>query len=103
MKMNHNLAIVIVTTMAIATAGLMVTEASAGKFKKLQRTTPPSSLGLTANPGRGPMAAVKEHCNNAASCNLMIAYCIGNGGDFEVDPVNGTGAGGKPVKGTCTY
>ncbi len=100
MRLQHNSTIAIATSLVIAAASFFVTEASAGKFRQLQKTPPPSGFGLTTIPNRGPLAREPEHCNNAASCNIMIAYCIGNGGDFEV---NGSGAGGRPTKGTCTY
>ena len=68
----------------------------------LKNSTPKSRPGaFAANPAGGQAEGHTETCNNAASCNLMISYCISNGGDWEE---TGTpGAGGKPQKGKCTY
>ena len=76
--------------------------ASAAQFKARTSTPPPRALGFKAAPGGGQSKGHVETCNNAASCNLMIAYCIGHGGDWQETP--GTaGPQGEPTKGKCTY
>ena len=98
MKIITNCKTAMGAAIALALTTSFATEVSAQQLRSNARV--PQTLGLTTNSGGGNTAQVDEHCNNVASCNIMIAYCIGNGGDFEVEGSSGTG---QPSKGTCHY
>ena len=81
---------------AIALTASFATDVSAQK-----RTNPSTNTKkMTTWSGGSSTARADEHCNNVASCNIMIAYCISTGGEFQVD---GNDPEGKPNKGTCKY
>ena len=94
-KLTHSALVTLVALSAFAGT------ASAAQFKTRTLTPPPPALGLKAAPGGGQSHAHVETCNNIASCNLMIAYCIGHGGKWKE---TGTpGPNGEPTQGKCTY
>ncbi len=87
-------------TAAIAAFAAMsaFSAAEAGNLKA--STAKPRPGAFAANPGGGQSKGHTETCNNAASCNLMIAYCDGKGKWTETgDP----GPEGQPVQGKCEY
>lgn len=93
----------LVRTSLIATLALSMSAfagaASAAQLKARVPAPPPHQLGLAA-PG-GQAEGHVEKCNNKSSCNLLIAYCVGHGGEWEE---TGTpGPNGEPQKGKCTY
>ncbi len=91
----------LIATLALSMSAFAGTgAASAAQIKGRVPTPPPHQLGLKA-PGGGQAEGHVEKCNNISSCNLLIAYCIGHGGDWEE---TGTpGPMGEPQKGKCTY
>jgi|APFEC2959095171_1045051.scaffolds.fasta_scaffold22303_2 hypothetical protein len=100
-----NMTNTIIRSSLIATLALSMSAfagaASAAQLKARVPAPPPHQLGLKAPGGGGQTHGHVETCNNKASCNLMIAYCAGHGGDWEE---TGTpGPQGEPQKGKCTY
>lgn len=75
--------------------------ASAAQLKSRLPAPPPQQLGLKAPSGGGQTQGHVETCNNKASCNLMISYCISHGGDWQETGV--PTPQGEPQKGKCTY
>lgn len=96
---------ILIRSSLIATLALSMSAfagaASAAQLKARVPAPPPHQLGLKAAPGGGQAEGHVETCNNKASCNLMISYCISNGGDWQE---TGTPTPqGEPQKGKCTY
>ena len=72
--------------------------AEAGNLKA--STAKPRPGAFAANPAGGDARGHTETCNNAASCNLLIAYCDGKGTWTET---GAPGPEGQPVQGKCVY
>ncbi len=72
--------------------------AEAGNLKASAAKPRPGAFA--ANSGGGQSKAHTETCNNAASCNLLIAYCDGKGTWTET---GAPGPEGQPVQGKCDY
>ena len=85
------------TTLAAAIA--IALTASFAPDVSAQVRTDTKTKKTTQSGGSSP-ARADEHCNNVASCNIMIAYCTSTGGTFHVE---GDGPEGQPSKGTCKY
>ena len=82
--------------------GAVATLASAQQFRSQDRTPPPPVVGgFKAKGSDGSTKGHVETCNNAASCNLMISYCISHGGDWQETGI--PTPEGRPQKGKCTY
>jgi hypothetical protein len=85
----------------VAASSIFAAQASAAQFRAERQTPPPpTTFGFAANSGGSGTTAIVETCNNAASCNLMISYCISHGGDWNETGHNGRG---QPTSGSCTY
>jgi len=101
-RMNTAVAAIAV---AVSVAGFAAADANAGNLRGERPSQPPQTVGGYAvnqggGSGPGPVARDPEHCNNVASCNLLIAYCIGHDGTWTG---RGSDPQGRPSAGTCTY
>ncbi len=95
MKLFHNLATIAVISF-VALSSFAATSQAAG----LKSAPKQHALGFKANQGGGQSQGHTETCNNAASCNLMIAYCDGKGKWTET---GSPGPQGEPIQGQCVY